>query len=112
MDNIQDNIKNLKIAVSQLENNYSVLYKKSPFLNDNIKLDNDTKKVFGIHFLNENKYSIGDIYELYLKYLNDKKLIDEDFVNLNIEIKENLNIEKNTIFIKDLFKFIKLKFIK
>lgn len=110
MDTIQDNINKLKNAVSQLDNNYEILYKNSSFLKDNILLDNETKKIFGIHFLNKNKYSLCDIYELYLEYLNKKNLIEEDFVNLDFIIQTNLCIEKKTIFIKDLFKIIKIKF--
>ena len=110
MDTIQDNINKLHSSVCQLDNKYEILYKNSTFLKDNILLDNDTKKIFKIHFLNKNKYSIADIYELYLEYLNQKKLINEDFVNLDNQIQENLNINKKTIFIKDLFKFIKIKF--
>lgn len=110
MDTIQDNINNLKNTVCKLENKYEILYKNSSFLKDDILLDNETKKVFKIHFLNKNKYSISDIYELYLEYLNKKNLIEEDFVNLDIIIQQNLEIEKKTIFLKDLFKFIKIKF--
>ena len=110
MDTIQDNINKLKNTVCQLDNNYEILYKNSSFLKDDILLDNETKKVFGIHFLNKNKYSFADIYELYLDYLNKKNLIEEDFVNLDIIIQQNLGIEKKTIFIKDLLKIIKLKF--
>lgn len=106
-----EKINILKESVEKLDNKYNILYKKSEFLNDNIELDNESKKIFGIHRLNTNKYSIMEIYELYLNYLSDKKLLDEDFVNLNIIIKENLNIDKNTVFLKDLFKYIKLKFI-
>lgn len=112
MNNTHNNINKLKNSIFLLENNYSILYKKSSFLNNNIQLDDDTKKIFGIHYLNRNKYSFADIYELYLSYLNDKNLLDEDFINLDIKIKENLNIDKNTIFLKDLFRYIKIKFTK
>lgn len=112
MDNIQTNINKLKNSASLIQNNYSILYKNSSFLNDNIEFDNDTKKLFRIHFLNKNKYSMCDIYELYLNYLNDKNLIDEDYINLDSSIKQNLNINENTIFLKDLFSYIKIKFNK
>lgn len=105
-----DKIEDLKDKVELLENNYKILYKQNPFLNDNISFDIDTKKLFNIHRLNNDKYSLCDIHSLYLNYIYKNKLIDEDIINLNINLKENLNTSKNSIFIKELFELIKLKF--
>jgi len=90
---------------------YNILYKKSSFLNDTYVFDLNTKKMFNIHHLNKDKYSMCDIFQLYLNYIYTQKLNnDNDIINLNNSLQKNLNTQKNVVLIKDFFNLIRKKF--
>lgn len=105
------NIDNLKEKVDNLDNKYKILYKQSKFLNDIYVFDKDTKKMFNIHHLNQTKYSINDIIKLYIDYVYYKKLNDENIINLNNNLRENLNTDKKVVLLNNFIELIKLKFI-
>jgi len=106
------NIDNLKEKVNNLKTDYKILYKQSDFLNDIYVFDKETKKMFNIHHLNQNKYSKNDIIKLYIDYVYFHKLNDGKIINLNNLLRENLKTDKKVVLLKDFLTLVKLKFNK